>query len=70
MIGTIQIQEKIMTILYSGQSDGGPSEGGFGATLPPYNKDSLGKSGFLDQPYWNKKVYTVMILQCVHIQVR
>jgi hypothetical protein len=49
---------KNMTILYSGQSDGGPSEGGFGATLPPYNKDSLGVAGFLDQPYWNKKVYT------------
>ena len=49
---------KNQTILYSGQPDGGPAEGGFGATLPPYNKDSLGKSGFLDQPYWNKKVYT------------
>ncbi len=49
---------KNMTILYSGQSDGGAAEGGFGAVLPPYNKDSLGKSGFLDQPYWNKKVYT------------
>ncbi len=46
------------TILYSGQSDGGPSEGGYGATLPPYNIDSLGKPGFLDRPYWNKKVYT------------
>lgn len=49
---------KSMTILYSGQFDGGASEGGYGATLPPYNKDSLGKSGFLDQPYWNKKVYS------------
>jgi hypothetical protein len=49
---------KAATILYSGQYDGGPAEGGYGATLPPYNKDSLGKSGFLDQPYWNKKVYS------------
>ena len=49
---------KNMTILYSGQFDGGAGEGGFGATLPPYNKDSLGKSNFLDQPYWNKKLYT------------
>ena len=49
---------KNMTILYSGKSDGGSTEGGFGALLPPYNKDSLGKPGYLDQPYWNKKVYT------------
>ncbi len=49
---------KSMTILYSGQSDGGPTDGGYGATIPPYNKDSLGKAGFLDQPYWNKKVYS------------
>ncbi len=49
---------KNMTVLYSGQFDGGAPEGGYGATLPPYNKDSLGKSGFLDQPYWNKKVYS------------
>ncbi len=49
---------KSMTILYSGQSDGGPTEGGYGATIPPYDKDSLGKANFLDQPYWNKKVYS------------
>jgi hypothetical protein len=49
---------KRQTVLYSGQPDGGPAEGGYGATLPPYNKDSLGKAGFLDQPYWNKKVYS------------
>lgn len=49
---------KNMTILYSGQFDGGSAEGGYGATIPPYHKDSLGKSGFLDQPYWNKKVYS------------
>ena len=44
---------KSMTILYSGQSDGGPSTGGYGATLPSY---APGAS--LDQPYWNKKVYS------------
>jgi hypothetical protein len=49
---------KDQTILYSGQFDGGPAEGGYGATIPKYNKDSLGKAGFLDQPYWNKKVYS------------
>jgi hypothetical protein len=49
---------KSMTILYSGQSDGGPTEGGYGATIPLYNKDSIGKAGYLDQPYWNKKVYS------------
>jgi hypothetical protein len=49
---------KAATILYSGQYDGGPAQGGYGATVPPYNKDSLGKAGFLDQPYWNKKVYS------------
>jgi hypothetical protein len=49
---------KAMTILYSGRNDGGPQQGGYGATVPPYNKDSLGKPGFLDQPYWNKKVYS------------
>jgi hypothetical protein len=49
---------KMQTILYSGKFDGGAPEGGYGATLPPYNKDSLGKPGFLDQPYWNKKVYS------------
>lgn len=49
---------KAMTVLYSGQPDGGASVGGYGATLPPYNKDSLGKPGFVEQPYWNKKVYS------------
>ncbi len=49
---------KPATILYSGQSDGGAATGGYGATLPPYNKDSIGKKGYLDQPYWNKKVYS------------
>jgi hypothetical protein len=44
---------KGMTILYSGQSDGGGTTGGFGATLPAWNP---GVS--LDQPYWNKKVYS------------
>lgn len=44
---------KAATILYSGQSDGGPATGGFGATLPPYNPGTA-----LDQKYWNKKVYT------------
>jgi starch-binding outer membrane protein, SusD/RagB family len=49
---------KACTILYSGQSDGGPATGGFGATLPPYNVVTPGASGFLEQPYWNKKVYS------------
>ncbi|MDE3235025.1 MAG: RagB/SusD family nutrient uptake outer membrane protein [Bacteroidota bacterium] len=49
---------KSMTILYSGQFDGGPAQGGYGATLPPYNAASPGSSGSLDQPYWNKKVYS------------
>ena len=47
---------KAKTILYSGQSDGGTSTGGYGAVLPPY--DALGKSGFIERPYWNKKVYS------------
>ncbi|HTH56178.1 MAG TPA: RagB/SusD family nutrient uptake outer membrane protein [Cyclobacteriaceae bacterium] len=46
------------TILRSGKSDGGPSTGGFGATLPPYNKDSIGRPKYLDRAYWNKKVYS------------
>ncbi len=45
---------KRQTILYSGQSDGGPAQGGYGATLPPYGPGA----GGLDQPYWNKKVYS------------
>jgi hypothetical protein len=44
---------KAETILYSGRFDGGPTQGGYGVTLPPYNP---GVS--LDQPYWNKKVYS------------
>ena len=41
------------TILFSGQFDGGNAAGGYGATLPAY---APGTS--LDQPYWNKKVYS------------
>jgi len=44
---------KRQTILYSGQSDGGPAQGGYGATLPAY-----APGPGLDQPYWNKKVYS------------
>jgi hypothetical protein len=44
---------KAATILYSGQFDGGPAKGGYGATLPPYAPGSG-----LDQKYWNKKVYS------------
>src|SRR5436190_9734983 len=44
---------KAATILYSGQSDGGPATGGYGATLPPYNPGTA-----LDQKYWNKKFYS------------
>ena len=44
---------KAATILYSGQYDGGPATGGFGATLPTFAPGSS-----LDQPYWNKKLYT------------
>ena len=44
---------KRQTILYSGQFDGGPAQGGYGATLPVYAPGSG-----LDQPYWNKKVYS------------
>jgi hypothetical protein len=49
---------KACTILYSGQSDGGTATGGYGATLPPYSAATPGASGFLDRPYWNKKVYS------------
>jgi hypothetical protein len=42
-----------MTILFSGRYDGGASTGGYGATLPAYNPGVM-----LDQPYWNKKVYS------------
>ena len=54
---------KDMTILYSGQYDGGTAEGGYGATLPPYNPGVA-----LDQPYWNKKVYS--ILKCARSPAR
>lgn len=47
---------KRQTILYSGQFDGGPAEGGYGATLPAYtNPDG---TGGLAQKFWNKKVYS------------
>ncbi len=44
---------KRQTILYSGQSDGGPAEGGYGAVLPAF-----APGPGLDQPFWNKKVYS------------
>ena len=44
---------KAATILYSGQYDGGTTTGGYGATLPPYVAGQK-----LEQPYWNKKVYS------------
>jgi hypothetical protein len=44
---------KNYTILYSGRYDGGTDSGGYGATLPPYAPGVA-----LDQPYWNKKVYS------------
>lgn len=44
---------KTQTILYSGQFDGGQAAGGYGATLPAY-----APGPGLDQPYWNKKVYS------------
>ncbi len=47
---------KAATILYSGQFDGGPSTGGYGATLPAYNADEGG--GGIARKYWNKKVYS------------
>ena len=46
---------KNQTILYSGQYDGGPAEGGYGRTLPPY---SASESGGIARKYWNKKVYS------------
>jgi starch-binding outer membrane protein, SusD/RagB family len=48
---------KRKTILYSGQFDGGPAQGGYGATLPPYTNPS-GTGGGLSQKYWNKKLYS------------
>jgi hypothetical protein len=44
---------KNQTILYSGQSDGGSDQGGYGATLPAYAPGTG-----LDRQYWNKKVYS------------
>ncbi len=49
---------KACTILYSGQSDGGTATGGYGSTLPAYDASAPGSNGTLDQPYWNKKVYS------------
>lgn len=42
-----------MSILFSGRYDGGTATGGYGNTLPVYNPGVV-----LDQPYWNKKVYS------------
>jgi hypothetical protein len=47
---------KNKTILFSGQSDGGSAEGGYGATLPPYGASENGDS--IPRKYWNKKVYS------------
>ncbi|MDO9374287.1 MAG: RagB/SusD family nutrient uptake outer membrane protein, partial [Ferruginibacter sp.] len=47
---------KNKTILFSGQSDGGAAQGGFGATVPAYTNPD-GTNG-LAQRYWNKKLYT------------
>ena len=47
---------KNKTILFSGQSDGGSTEGGYGATLPPYGASENGDS--IPRKYWNKKVYS------------
>jgi len=47
---------KARTILYSGQSDGGTAQGGFGAVVPAYT--SPDGAGGLAQKYWNKKLYT------------
>jgi len=47
---------KAATILYSGKYDGGPDQGGYGATLPPY--DPLEANGGIARKYWNKKVYS------------
>jgi hypothetical protein len=44
---------KSQTVLFSGQYDGGPAAGGYGATLPIYSPGTG-----LDQPFWNKKVYS------------
>jgi hypothetical protein len=44
---------KASTVLFSGQYDGGSATGGYGATLPIYAPGSA-----LDQPFWNKKVYS------------
>jgi len=44
------------TILFSGQYDGGSDQGGYGATLPPYN--ALEAAGGIARKFWNKKVYS------------
>ncbi|WP_114791963.1 RagB/SusD family nutrient uptake outer membrane protein [Niabella yanshanensis] len=46
---------KKATILYSGQYDGGPEQGGYGLTLPAYTNPE--GAGGLAQKFWNKKVY-------------
>lgn len=47
---------KRQTILYSGENDGGPAQGGFGADVPAYtNPDG---QGGLAQKFWSKKIYT------------
>jgi starch-binding outer membrane protein, SusD/RagB family len=47
---------KACTVLVSGKPDGGPDTGGYGATIPPYS--ATGTAGTIEQPYWNKKVYS------------
>ena len=47
---------KAATILYSGQYDGGTDQGGYGATLPPY--DANEGNGGIARKYWNKKLYS------------
>jgi len=47
---------KRKTILYSGEYDGGPEQGGHGDSIPAYTNPD-GVNG-LAQKYWNKKVYT------------
>ncbi len=46
---------KRATILYSGQHDGGETDGGYGLTIPAFT--NYNGSGGLAQKYWNKKVY-------------
>lgn len=46
---------KASTILFSGQSDD-PATGGYGAVLPNWAGGT--PAGPLDNPYWNKKIYS------------